>query len=420
MSPADSSSAGLPTRSEIEDWPTQHLQDAASRWRSAATESESAFDQHRQNVAAPGGTEWAGDAKDAALDRVSADQRVVGQHAEIQNAAADIAENGVTDLKAAQRDVLDAIAEAEGDGFRVNEDRSVTDTRKIDLDTLAARRTAANEHAEAIRWYAERLVQTDALIGSQLQEKAAELEDIRFDREGDGQGLIQLVDNRFKLYPAEDGGEDPDGGYKPHPEYPDHKPNGEWGPGNSGLEGHAEAQKAFDERTRNTGIRIERELIWVYLTDPETGRTLRREYDGLEEVPGQPRRYVGLEHKLGNKDPTPHQKHFDDLVRGGIHARGTLRGEPIEVVDAELIRTPRPDTSAGAGDAGSSSGGAEAGGTSQQGRAPVEMRPNYPGWGTQLTPQQMIDSGDPALIAAGQELRRKMAEQGVIDPSGTA
>ncbi len=339
----------------------------------------------------------------------------------MQNAAADIADSGVTDLKAAKRDVLEAITEAEDDGFRVGEDLSVTDTRRNDPENMAARYTAATEHAENIRWNAERLVQTDALIGSQLQEKAAELVGIRFDGEGDD-GSIQLVDHEIKLHP-EDGGEDPDGGYKPHDKYPDHKPNGEWGPKNSGLEGHAEAQKAFDERTKRTGIRIERKQIWVYLTDPVTGKTLRREYDGLEEVPGQPGKYVGLEHKLGKKDPTDHQQYFDDLVRGGIPARGTLNGEPIEVVDAELIRTPRPEEAGAIADeAESSFAGVEAQGTVDL-KAPVGEPPSsFPGWGTSVSPEELIKSDDPAMRVLGQQLLEQQRRQSgnAYDPDSMA
>jgi len=48
----------LPTRSEIEGWDTSELENAASTWRAAAAQSEQVFDQHRQNIAAPGGTTW--------------------------------------------------------------------------------------------------------------------------------------------------------------------------------------------------------------------------------------------------------------------------------------------------------------------------------------------------------------------------
>lgn len=105
--------------------------------------------------------------------------------------AADIAAQGSEDIQGARNRVLEAIAEAEEDGFRVIEDLSVTDTRKFDLETAAARATAATEHTEFIRWRAEQLVATDALVGQQLQSKAVELEGIRFEGEGECEGQEQ-------------------------------------------------------------------------------------------------------------------------------------------------------------------------------------------------------------------------------------
>ncbi|GJJ21157.1 MULTISPECIES: WXG100 family type VII secretion target [Mycolicibacterium] len=195
------SGAVLPTRSEIEEWDTSDLSNAATTWRNAATASEDLFDQHRQNIAAPGGTTWEGDAKDAALDRVTADVAVVGRQSGALREAADLAENGAYDIKAAQDKAVEAINAAENDGFRVGEDLSVTDTRKADIATMGARHTAAAEHAEDIRWNAEQLAQADKLVGERLQAKAAELEGIRFDNEGAGEGTIRLVDNEIKLDP---------------------------------------------------------------------------------------------------------------------------------------------------------------------------------------------------------------------------
>jgi hypothetical protein len=101
--------------------------------------------------------------------------------------------------------VLDAITEAEDDGFRVGEDLSVTDTRKVDLANAQARYQAAAAHAEDIRWYAERLVQADNLVGERLKTKAGELEGIRFEGEGhdSDQGHVQLVSNEIKLNPQD-------------------------------------------------------------------------------------------------------------------------------------------------------------------------------------------------------------------------
>ena len=185
----------MPTRSQVQSWDTTALDDATQRWRGAAAAAETAFEQHRQNIASPGGTDWEGDAKDAALDRVAADLGVIRRQGDVQRHAADVAARGSEDISAARRAVLDAIAEAEADGFLVGEDLSVTDTREFDPMTAAARATAAAEHAEYIRWRAEQLVATDALVGQQLQAEALELQGIQFDGEGRGES-IQLVDHK--------------------------------------------------------------------------------------------------------------------------------------------------------------------------------------------------------------------------------
>ena len=96
--------------------------------------------------------------------------------------------------------MLDAIREAEANGFNVGEDLSVTDTRSYDAQTAVARVAAAIEHSEDIRWQAQRLVQTDELIGRQLESKAHELAGIAFDGES-ADPRIQLVDNEIKLAP---------------------------------------------------------------------------------------------------------------------------------------------------------------------------------------------------------------------------
>jgi len=198
---AAATASPLPTKSQLGSWQSTHLDDAASQWRVLAAESEDLLEQHRATVAAPGGTEWVGDAKDAALLRVVTDLAVVTQQSAIQRTAADIAERGATDIRAAQRAALDAVADAEADGFTVGESLSVRDAGPFDLATAAARSTAAREHAEYIRWHAERLAQTDALIGRQLEEKALELQGIRFGGEGAAtdDGTIKAVD--FKQGP---------------------------------------------------------------------------------------------------------------------------------------------------------------------------------------------------------------------------
>lgn len=210
MSAVPAGSGGLPTRSEIEEWDTSDLANAATNWRSAATEAENAFDEHRQNISSPGGTTWEGNAKDAALDRVTADCAVVGRQGGALREAAGLAENGSHDIKSAQDKAVEAINAAEDDGFSVGEDLAVTDTKKVDVFSMRARQTSANEHAEDIRWTAMQLMQADQLVGDRLQAKATELDGIRFDSVDEGRdsssGHVYFVDSEVKYDDSEGGG----------------------------------------------------------------------------------------------------------------------------------------------------------------------------------------------------------------------
>lgn len=205
MSPAAPASDVALTRSQIENWDFAHLDAAAARWRASASESEELFEQHRQSVSAPGGTDWQGSAKDAAWERVRADTTVVGRQGEVLVAAADIAVAGVSDLRAAQRAALEAMVEAEADGFRVPENFLATDTRRIDISTMSARYRAAAEHTENMRWHAEQLLATDKLIAQRISAKAAELDTIMFDGETRGSdGSVQFVNNEEEKSPKDE------------------------------------------------------------------------------------------------------------------------------------------------------------------------------------------------------------------------
>lgn len=139
---------------------------------------ERLFEQHRSKI---GVIDWSGAARDAAYYRATTNIGVVQRHGQVQREAAKIVENGSYDIQSAQRKALEAITEAEADGFRVSENLSVTDTRRVDLATMAARYTAAAEHVENIQWTARQLLQADNLVGQRLHDKAAELNGIRFD-----------------------------------------------------------------------------------------------------------------------------------------------------------------------------------------------------------------------------------------------
>ncbi|RIU27193.1 hypothetical protein D2E89_04040 [Mycobacteroides abscessus] len=186
----------MPTRPQIENWQTSHLDQAAAQLLSMARESESLFDQHVRNLAAPGGSDWVGQAHDAAQVRGQADMSVVRQQCDVMEQAAQIAQRGAADVAGAKTNVLEAIAETEADGFRVGADLSVTDTRSPsdDQHQRANREALGRQHAEYIRFRTMQLAETDALVGRQLQEKAGELGGIKLNGNG-RDGTVHMLDD---------------------------------------------------------------------------------------------------------------------------------------------------------------------------------------------------------------------------------
>ncbi|MBB4854874.1 hypothetical protein HNP40_002266 [Mycobacteroides chelonae] len=169
-----------------------------------ADESETLFQQHQTNIAAPGGSHWNGQAKDAAWDRVSADLSVVRKQSDVLRQGADTATRGAEDVRGAQRKALESIADAEGNGFKVAEDLSVTDTNSSsDEDAQAKRAKAAKEHAEFIRWRAGALVAADTNVGKDLAAKAIELQGITFDGES-RDGTVHMLDDGDRKSPKDD------------------------------------------------------------------------------------------------------------------------------------------------------------------------------------------------------------------------
>ncbi|WP_176138415.1 hypothetical protein [Mycobacterium sp. D16R24] len=241
MSPAVAAVA-TPSRSQIQSWDAGHLEQAASRWQKMASESERLFEQHQANIAAPGDTEWKGVAKDAAWDRVTADLSVVRRQSEALRGAADTATRGAEDVRGAQRKALESIADAEGKGFTVAEDLSVTDANSSsDEDAQAKRAKAAKEHAEFIRWRAGALVAADTKVGKDLATKAAELEGITFDGQG-RDGTVQMLDDGDRKSPKDESIERAAEPRNPVPE------PGKWPPPGTPIEGGTPGGEPFPDR----------------------------------------------------------------------------------------------------------------------------------------------------------------------------
>ncbi|MFZ2238142.1 MAG: hypothetical protein WAV90_01210 [Gordonia amarae] len=192
-------SSPAPTRTQFENPDTTDLDEAAARWDRFADESEAAWTAHRRNIDSPGGTVWKGDTRDAAFQQVSTDMSVVARQCDTAREAAAIARDASDTRWRLARKVVDAILDAEDDGFHGDEDLTVRDTG-FDPDNAAARKTAAAEHADYINRQAQQYVDAEASTTERLQAKAVELAEPRFGGEG-RDATVQLVDNRIKLDP---------------------------------------------------------------------------------------------------------------------------------------------------------------------------------------------------------------------------
>jgi hypothetical protein len=171
---------GLPARSEIEAWidTINDLSSSATTYRAAAERVESAADAHVQQMSAPGGTVWEGDAADTARESSYVDRGVVYHAADQMRGLAKIASLGAQNLAQARDRALDAISDAESDGFQVGNDLTVTDSRRYtsrELSLYEERKTKAEEHHSYITMRARALASEDAAVGTKLHTGAAHL-----------------------------------------------------------------------------------------------------------------------------------------------------------------------------------------------------------------------------------------------------
>lgn len=311
----------MPTLAEVENWSTAHLDEAAQQWPQLGKQSVDVATGHRNNMAAPAGTEWQGQAHEAAFEAADNHATRVTAQASLIDEAGSIAKAGSADVQAMKRLVLDAVTEAQQDGFRVNQDLSVTDTKPHPQQT-AARTQAGQGHAEFIRWRAGQLVATDDLVNTRLQSKATEIHG------SVPSPQVHAVDFRRDT-PRDPPKPDPKA---PHPDYPGRTNDGKFGQGNNG-DGKLEEKLALDKREGKTKIPIIRQKVRAVVPgalNPD-GSEQWRYYDGLEPT-GNPNEYLGIEGKRDGVKLTGPQSKFDQLVTPDNPARATLNGEPIRIV----------------------------------------------------------------------------------------
>lgn len=164
---------GIPTRGEIEGWndAINELSCAAESYRRAADRVEGVADTHARQMSAPGGSMWAGDGADSAFQAVYADRGVVYRAADHMRDVAKTAGLAAQDLSRIRDRALDAISEAEADGYRVGDDLTVSDRRSYlsGSSLYEVRKVKADEHHRYISMWANALASEDVDVGSKLQ-----------------------------------------------------------------------------------------------------------------------------------------------------------------------------------------------------------------------------------------------------------
>jgi hypothetical protein len=174
MADVSSLSEGSPTLSQLSIATFAHLEEFAALCDRICSKAEGALAQLAQKVRAPGGVEWEGVAGNAAIAQADADVVKVRPFLWGLPEAAAIARRGQDTLGAGQRLALDAVDDAERDGFEVNEDYSVTDTREATTrEQYDQRQAAAHAHSSFIRHRVGTLVANDQHITAQLKEASS-------------------------------------------------------------------------------------------------------------------------------------------------------------------------------------------------------------------------------------------------------
>lgn len=148
------------TRTGIDNYrnAVTELYASADVWRTAAERIETAVDGYVSGIT---GTDWSGDAADAAEASAYADRGAVYDAADHLRTLARHADLGASNLNNAHQQVTEAIAAAEADGFAVADDRSICDTRRYDISTIRARNAALAEHSDTVTRAVEKLVAED-------------------------------------------------------------------------------------------------------------------------------------------------------------------------------------------------------------------------------------------------------------------
>jgi hypothetical protein len=176
------SATAMPTLSDVRAFTGDYLIEAAWHWTDSAGRWTDAYDGLTRRIARPAGTEWSGEAAEAAARRVGGDRRRVNGAADELTAAASTALKAADDLHAAKIKLLSTVRAAEAAGFEVGEDFSLTTVETTTSATeLAAREAQLRRFGTAIRSDVLALMTADQRAATQIAQAANGLRTLVFD-----------------------------------------------------------------------------------------------------------------------------------------------------------------------------------------------------------------------------------------------
>lgn len=178
--PPGSRRCGDAPLTQVRAWATRHLADAAREWTRSADTREHTFTQLAQRVGNPGGTQWHGATAESAQQRASGDRIIVVGFVDQLHRAAGTAIAGADQIDAAKAAVLQAVSDAQRDGFTVGHDFSVSSNESGSRGYLSARQAKVELHARAINAALRELVATDSRVAGRVEEAAAGLGAVTF------------------------------------------------------------------------------------------------------------------------------------------------------------------------------------------------------------------------------------------------
>jgi hypothetical protein len=193
--------ATLPSLSQLLDWPTEHLTDAAEQWEAVAERNYGLANQVWRDASS---VDWQGHAADALRTATHSDMIATSAAADQLQAAAKVARSGAADLFAARSRLQYALEDAHAAGFEVDEEGSFFDRS---TGGSAAQRAARQAEAEAlaanIRQCAGQLVAVDQEVAGKVTAAVAGIRDTFPPSPKTPGGQAQALDNHtFKQDPA--------------------------------------------------------------------------------------------------------------------------------------------------------------------------------------------------------------------------